>query len=145
MVQGRFTIHSKATDADPNGLRSTDVTGAQRPVRQRARPAERPDQLDVMEIRERSRAQFEPNPMVELCRSGTRQAAADRAARKFGGPASELGSGMSIRQRWGAFLIQTGRRSLTVGQARSLRRRSTGEELDTLSRGELLMIGAKIW
>lgn len=108
-------------------------------------PAKRPSVLDVIEIRERARQQFEPNPMVELCRSGTRQAAADRAARTFGGQASELGSGMSIRQRWGAFLLQTGRRSLTVAQARSLRRRSTREELDTLSRGELRMLGVKVW
>lgn len=110
-------------------------------------PAERPDELDVIEIRARTRQQFEPNPMIELCRSGTRQAAADRAARKFGGPKSGVwtGPGMSLRQRWGAFLLQTGRRSLTIAQARSLRRRSMREELDTLSRGELRMLGVKGW
>lgn len=50
----------------------------------------------------------------------------------------------SVRQRWGAFLLQTGRASLTPAQRRSVRRRSTRVELLSLTSGERLLIGAQL-
>jgi len=47
----------------------------------------------------------------------------------------------SVRQRWGAFLLQTGRTSLTPAQRRSVRRRSTREELLELTALERRQLG----
>lgn len=163
----------KDTPADPAQLRSVDVTGRQRPAatrRMRDR-FEALGELPSVEWAHRMDA-FEPdctgmapgprrqrdadrrrqahadgrgatNDMVALCRSGTRQQQVDRAAMRKQGRGGE--HTVSIRQRWGAFLMQTGRSRLTAAQARSVRRRSTRDELDTLSRGEMIMIGAQTW
>lgn len=121
---------AKDTPADPHMLRDIDVTGRQVQPHRRTR-----QQRDA---ERRGRALVEghgvENPMVALCRSGTRQAAADKAACMRGGDHTEP---KTVRQRWGAFLLQTGRPRLTVAQARSLRRRSTTLDLSALTLGEL--------
>lgn len=111
---------------------ATDCTGMA-PGRRRQRDADR---------RRQARADGHGainDDMVALCRSGTRQAAADRAARMRQGPGDKVPQ--SIRRRWGVFLLQTGRGRLTTAQARSLRRRSTRAELWALSPNERRMIG----
>ncbi len=127
----------KDTPADPGQLRSVDVTGRQRPaVPRRQRDADRRRQAHAD-------GQGVVNDVVLLCRSGTLQAAVDRYNRMTI-PNAQAPARTSIRQRWGAFLLQTGRTRLTTAQARSIRRRSTMDELGELSDHELTMIGFTI-
>jgi len=81
------------------------------------------------------------NETVLVCRAAARLAAQDRAARARGGAGRS--HPQPIRQRWGAFLVQTGRASLTVAQARSVRRRSTADEIRSLAWYEKRMIGVR--
>lgn len=127
--------------ADPHLMRSNDVTGAQWPVRHRQRP-ERPDDLQIMEIRAQARQQFATNGTILAARSTARQSAQDKANRRHG--TSQAPARTSLRRRWGAFLLQTARSGLTIAQARSLRRRSTEVELIELTDYEFKMIGFKL-
>lgn len=126
--------------ADPATMPNVDVTGRQRPRRQRQRPAERPDMLDVMEIRQRARAQFPTNDTIRAVRSAAALAAQDKAARMRGGQTCAGAARKPIMRRWGAFLQQRGTR-LTVAQARSLRQRSTRAELLSLDVQQRALIG----
>jgi hypothetical protein len=82
------------------------------------------------------------NETVLLCRAAARLAAQDRATRSWRGPGGD--HPRPIRQRWGAFLLQTGRGRLTVAQARSLRRRSTRDELLALDAFERQLLGSAL-
>ena len=88
---------------------------------------EAPNAVQVMEIRERAREQFPTNGTILAARASARISAQDKANRRRG--ASQAPARTSLNLRWGAFLRQTGRASLTTAQARSLRRRSTLKEL----------------
>jgi len=79
------------------------------------------------------------NETVLVCRAAARLAAQDRAARARGGAGRS--QPRQILWRWGSFLVQTGRGHLTVAQARSVRRRSTRDELLSLAWYEKRMIG----
>jgi len=155
------------TPADPKRLRSVDVTGRQRPAAMRrmrdhfeAPSVEWAHRMDAFEpdctgmapgprrqrdADRRRQAHADgrgaTNETVLACRSGTRQQQIDRSAmRKQGGGGEHP---VSIRQRWGAFLVQTGRGKLTAAQARSVRRRSTREEIGEMTFAEQRMIGVR--
>jgi hypothetical protein len=131
-------MRSKETSADPRRLPSVDITGRQRPASpRRQRDAARRGQALID-------GQGVVNETVLACRSGARQQQIDRAAMRKQGRGGERPT-LTLRGRWGAFLLQTGRGHLTIAQARSVRRRSTRDELDTLSRGEMITIGAQSW
>jgi len=132
---------ARDTPADPDRLRNIDITGREREPRYRQRPV-RPDAQRIEEIREQARQQFELNPMVALCRSGTRQAEIDRAERRKQGAGGT--TPRPIKQRWSAFLIQAGQSRLTATQKRSLCRRSTREELLALAPYLRQYLGAKL-
>jgi hypothetical protein len=129
-------MRSKETSADPRRLPSVDITGRQRlAAPRRQRDAARRGQALVD-------GQGVINDMVLLCRAAARLAAQDRAARQRQGPGGERPT-LTLRGRWGAFLLQTGRASLTVAQARSVRRRSTLDEIYSLTFGERIMLGVR--
>jgi hypothetical protein len=128
-------MRSKETSADPRRLPSVDITGRQRlAAPRRQRDAARRGQALVD-------GQGVVNDMVLLCRAAARLAAQDRAARQRQGPGGE--HPRPIRQRWGACLVQTGRASLTAAQARSVRRRSTLDEIYSLTFVERIMLGVR--
>lgn len=78
------------------------------------------------------------NETVLLCRAAAKLAMQDRVARQRQGAGGD--HPRPIRQRWGAFLVQTGRASLTAAQARSVRRRSTIDEIRSLTFGERIIL-----
>lgn len=126
------------TRVDPARLPSIDVTGSQRPAPRRRQRPERPDAQRRLEIAEWARAAFPPNPTVAAARALRDQAARDRVAKRYGGPPAPP---LSLRRRWGAYLLARGATRLTTAQARSLRRRSTVQEIHELSVTEARMIG----
>jgi hypothetical protein len=111
-------------------------------TRKRQRPAERPTTSDVLEIRERARRQFPTNDVILAARATARLSAQDKADRRGG--RSQAPERTSLRRRWGAFLLQTARSGLTPAQARSVRRRSTRDELLALDDWERTMLGVRL-
>jgi hypothetical protein len=125
-------MRSKETSADPRRLPSVDITGRQRlAAPRRQRDAARRGQALVD-------GQGVINETVLLCRAAARLAAQDKAARQRQGSGGQ--HPRPIRQRWGAFLLQTSRASLTVAQTRSVRRRSTLDEIYSLTFGERIIL-----
>jgi hypothetical protein len=127
---------TRETRADPKRLPTVDITGRQRlAAPRRQRDAARRGQALVD-------GQGMVNDMVLLCRSGTRQQQIDRAAMRKQGRGGERPT-LTLRGRWGAFLLQTGRGHLTIAQARSVRRRSTLDEIYSLTFDERIMLGVR--
>lgn len=126
-----------SSPADPAAMPNVDITGRQRPRRQRQRRAVMPDALAGMEIRQQARAQFPTNDTILGVRASARLSAQDKAGMVRGGDHTDP---KPIMRRWGAFLQQRGTR-LTVAQARSLRQRSTRAELLSLDAQQRALIG----